>query len=68
MVNIIGTDVAATLGARASATIVYTMLNRIDSVPAQVKNVLYWQITYCYNIGEIWRNIKAGEQLYQRYS
>ena len=34
MVNIMGADVLATQGARASATMIFTMLNRINSVPA----------------------------------
>ena len=33
MVNIMGTNVLATQGARASATMIFTMLNRINSVP-----------------------------------
>ena len=35
IVNIIGADVLATQGARASATVIFTMLNRIDSVSAR---------------------------------
>ena len=34
MVNIMGADVLATQGARVSATMISTMLNRINSVPA----------------------------------
>ena len=33
-VNIMGADVLVTQGARASATTIFTPLNRIDSVPA----------------------------------
>ena len=32
--NIMGADVLATQGVRASATMIFTMLNQIDSVPA----------------------------------
>ena len=34
MVNIMGADVLATQGAMASATMILTMLNQINSVPA----------------------------------
>ena len=33
IVNIMGGDVLATQGAKASATMIFTMLNRIDLVP-----------------------------------
>ena len=35
IVNIMGVDVLATQGARASAAMIFTMLNRINSVPAR---------------------------------
>ena len=35
MVNVVDTYVLATQGARASATMIFTMLNQIDSVPAR---------------------------------
>ena len=34
IVNIMGADVLATQGARASASMIFTMLDRINSVPA----------------------------------
>ena len=34
IVNIMGADVLPTQGVRASATMIFTMLNWIDSVPA----------------------------------
>ena len=34
-VNIMGADVLATQGTRASATMIFTMLNRINSFPAR---------------------------------
>ena len=34
-VNIMGADVPATQGARASATVIFNILNRINSVPAR---------------------------------
>ena len=39
LVNIMGADVLATQGSRASATIIFTMLSRIDSVPARQTRV-----------------------------
>ena len=35
IVNIMGVDVLATQGARASAAMIFTMFNRINSVPAR---------------------------------
>ena len=35
IVNTMGADVLATLGARASANMIFTVLNRIKSVPAR---------------------------------
>ena len=35
MVNIMGADVLATQGARASATMIFTLLNQINLVPAR---------------------------------
>ena len=34
MINVMGADVLASQGARASATMIYTMLNQINLVPA----------------------------------
>ena len=39
-----GDDVLATQGARASATMIFTMLNRINSVPARKASKLQWNI------------------------
>ena len=33
MINILGADVLVTQGARASATMIFTLLNQINSVP-----------------------------------
>ena len=37
MVNIMGADILAMQVARASATMIFTMLNQMNSVPALIK-------------------------------
>ena len=54
MVNIMGDAVLATQGARASATMIFTMLNRINYAPAGKGSITLYILNVCRNYIMYW--------------